>query len=127
MVAETGGEAFANLIEGETDLDVEQFLADFLRRFCRASTHAVRLIRNRVSIRLHELRMDVEQLRRVHDVRVSADRVTGDDFCAVGIEQRGGAILERGIGCEVMDTGAACRTYNVLVSESRRAVAALFL
>lgn len=37
------------------------------------------------------------------------------------------AILERGIGCEVMDTGAACRTYNVLVSESRRAVAALFL
>ena len=38
-----------------------------------------------------------------------------------------GAILSRGIGCEVMDTGAACRTYNVLVSESRRAVAALFL
>jgi len=36
------------------------------------------------------------------------------------------AILARGIGCEVMDTGAACRTYNVLVSESRRAVAALF-
>jgi uncharacterized protein len=37
------------------------------------------------------------------------------------------AIMTRGIGCEVMDTGAACRTYNVLVSESRRAVAALFL
>jgi uncharacterized protein len=37
------------------------------------------------------------------------------------------AILARGIGCEVMDTGAACRTYNVLVSESRRAVAALLL
>jgi uncharacterized protein len=37
------------------------------------------------------------------------------------------AILARGIGCEVMDTGAACRTYNVLVSELRRAVAALFL
>lgn len=37
------------------------------------------------------------------------------------------AILERGIGCEVMDTGAACRTYNVLVSEARRAVAALLL
>ena len=36
-------------------------------------------------------------------------------------------ILSRGIGCEVMDTGAACRTYNVLVSEDRRAVAALFL
>jgi uncharacterized protein len=37
------------------------------------------------------------------------------------------AILERGIGCEVMETGAACRTYNVLVSEDRRAVAALLL
>lgn len=36
-------------------------------------------------------------------------------------------MLSRGIGCEVMDTGAACRTYNVLVSEDRRAVAALFL
>ena len=37
------------------------------------------------------------------------------------------AIMARGIGCEVMNTGAACRTYNVLVSEARRAVAALFL
>ena len=37
------------------------------------------------------------------------------------------AILARGIGCEVMNTGAACRTYNVLVSEARRAVAALLL
>ncbi len=37
------------------------------------------------------------------------------------------ALLARGIGCEVMDTGAACRTYNVLVSEARRAVAALLL
>ena len=36
-------------------------------------------------------------------------------------------VLSRGIGCEVMDTGAACRTYNVLVSEDRRAVAALFV
>jgi uncharacterized protein len=36
-------------------------------------------------------------------------------------------IMARGIGCEVMDTGAACRTYNVLVSEDRRAVAALML
>jgi uncharacterized protein len=36
-------------------------------------------------------------------------------------------VMSRGIGCEVMDTGAACRTYNVLVSEDRRAVAALFV
>jgi uncharacterized protein len=37
------------------------------------------------------------------------------------------ALLSRGIGCEVMETGAACRTYNVLVSEDRNVVAALFL
>lgn len=30
-----------------------------------------------------------------------------------------------GIGFEVMDSGAACRTFNVLMAERRRAVAAL--
>jgi len=29
------------------------------------------------------------------------------------------------IGCEVMDTGAACRTYNILMAEGRRVAAAL--
>ena len=36
------------------------------------------------------------------------------------------AILERGIGLEVMATRPACRTYNVLVAEYRRVVAALY-
>ena len=36
-------------------------------------------------------------------------------------------LLELGIGFEVMTTPAACRTYNVLVSEGRRAAAALLL
>jgi uncharacterized protein len=31
----------------------------------------------------------------------------------------------RGIGVDVMDTGAACRTYNVLLAEARRVAAAL--
>lgn len=31
------------------------------------------------------------------------------------------------IGFEVMDTGAACRTYNVLMSEGRRVAAALLI
>jgi uncharacterized protein len=35
------------------------------------------------------------------------------------------AVIQRGIGIEVMDTGAACRTYNILVSEGRRVVAGL--
>lgn len=35
--------------------------------------------------------------------------------------------LVRGIGVEIMDTAAACRTYNILLSEGRRVVAALLL
>lgn len=34
-------------------------------------------------------------------------------------------IREAGIGMDAMDTGAACRTYNVLISEGRRVAAAL--
>jgi uncharacterized protein len=34
-------------------------------------------------------------------------------------------LIERGVGFETMDTAAACRTYNVLVSEGRSVVAAL--
>jgi uncharacterized protein len=37
------------------------------------------------------------------------------------------AAMTRGIGFEVMDTGAACRTYNVLVSEDRRAALAVLM
>ena len=39
----------------------------------------------------------------------------------------GAQFLRSGIGFEVMDTGAACRTFNVLVSEQRRVVALLML
>jgi uncharacterized protein len=35
--------------------------------------------------------------------------------------------LGAGIGLEVMDTGAACRTFNVLVAEQRRVVALLMV
>lgn len=34
-------------------------------------------------------------------------------------------IMERRIGFEVMDTGAACRTYNILMAEGRRVAAGL--
>ena len=36
-----------------------------------------------------------------------------------------GFFYARGIGCEVMATDAACRTYNVLVAEDRRVALAL--
>jgi uncharacterized protein len=34
-------------------------------------------------------------------------------------------LIDAGIGVETMDTAAACRTYNVLLAESRSVVAAL--
>jgi len=36
-------------------------------------------------------------------------------------------LIDARIGMETMDTGAACRTYNVLASEGRSVVAALLL
>ncbi|MBI2311107.1 MAG: Mth938-like domain-containing protein [Betaproteobacteria bacterium] len=36
-------------------------------------------------------------------------------------------LAEARIGLEVMDTSAACRTYNILMAEGRRVVAALLL
>ena len=36
-------------------------------------------------------------------------------------------LADQGIGREIMDTPAACRTYNVLIHESRNVVAALFI
>jgi uncharacterized protein len=36
-------------------------------------------------------------------------------------------LLQRGVGLEVMQLGAACRTFNVLVQEERRVAAGLFL
>ena len=37
------------------------------------------------------------------------------------------SLVERGIGIEVMDTGAACRTYNILMSDRRRFAAAFLM
>jgi uncharacterized protein len=36
-------------------------------------------------------------------------------------------LVVAGIGVEVMDTGAACRTYNILVAEGRAVAAALIV
>ncbi len=37
------------------------------------------------------------------------------------------ALIQANIGLEVMDTGAACRTYNILMQDGRRVVAALLM
>lgn len=36
-------------------------------------------------------------------------------------------LASRGIGVEIMDTAAACRTFNVLISEGRAVAAALII
>jgi uncharacterized protein len=35
------------------------------------------------------------------------------------------ALRDNGIACDSMDTGAGCRTYNILLADSRRVAAAL--
>lgn len=36
-------------------------------------------------------------------------------------------LIEAGLGYEIMDTGAACRTYNVLMAEGRHVAAGLII
>ncbi len=38
-----------------------------------------------------------------------------------------GDLINQGVGVEIMDTSAACRTYNALTSENRNVVAALII
>ena len=37
------------------------------------------------------------------------------------------SLLAHGVGVEIMDTAAACRTYNIIMLEGRRVAAALLL
>ena len=37
------------------------------------------------------------------------------------------SVINQGVGIEFMDSGAACRTYNVLASEKRNVIAAIIL
>ena len=51
---------------------------------------------------------------------------TGDTLMRPKLDLMG-LMAERGIGLEIMNTPAACRTYNVLLHEGRAVVAALFI
>ena len=50
---------------------------------------------------------------------------TGTDRLLPDVELMA-AVAERSVGLEIMSTPAACRTFNVLLQEQRRVVAALF-
>jgi len=49
---------------------------------------------------------------------------TGSGFLMVSVDLRQ-TLRGKGVGVECMDTGAACRTYNVLLGEERQVAAAL--
>ena len=51
---------------------------------------------------------------------------TGEKLIFPAVEVYSG-IIEHGIGVDFMDTRAACRTYNILMSEGRHIVAGLIL
>ena len=51
---------------------------------------------------------------------------TGDKLIFPAVEVYA-AIIQQGLGVDFMDTGAACRTYNILMSEGRDVVAGLVL
>jgi uncharacterized protein len=48
----------------------------------------------------------------------------GPSIQPLSADHRAG-LREAGIGIDLMDTGAACRTYNILMAEGRRVAAAL--
>lgn len=64
---------------------------------------------------------------------IAAGRTGGVELLLLGCGQRLVPVLPdlravlraAGVGIEPMDTGAACRTYNVLMAEGRRVAAAL--
>jgi uncharacterized protein len=75
---------------------------------------------------------DMEDLARLDPSRILA---LDPELVLLGTGQRQifpaasfrAQFLSAGIGLEVIDTGAACRTFNVLVAEQRRVVALLMV
>ena len=75
---------------------------------------------------------EIADLDETHVERLCA---LGTDLLVIGTGPRqvflaprlSALVLSRGIGCETMDTAAACRSYNVLIAESRSVAAALVM
>jgi uncharacterized protein len=90
------------------------------------------LIVDAATIRAEPALTDVQGLTAEHAVRI-LDLEPEVVLLGTGPRQVfpapafGAQFLRARVGYEVMDTGAACRTFNVLVSERRRVVALLML
>ena len=74
------------------------------------------------------------ELLSFEDITPILERADGLDLCLLGCGSRmtmvapeiRSALKNLGIALEPMDTGAACRTFNVLLAEGRAVAAALF-
>jgi uncharacterized protein len=84
-----------------------------------------KLIENWSPQHISELtRDDVFALTQLHPAILIIG--TGENLQFPAIELYGDLINE-GIGVEIMDTSAACRTYNILTAENRNVIAALII
>lgn len=71
--------------------------------------------------------LDSESFRPLLDADVDVELLLvgcGSEVRAIPAAARG-RLSEAGISAEPMDTGAACRTYNILLAEERHVAAAL--
>ena len=81
----------------------------------------------------HTIAWPVTGFDQVNDGTLPIDQFAGAQILLIGCGTRGELappalrreFRERGIVLEVMDTGAACRTFNVLLVEGRPVAAAL--
>ncbi len=75
----------------------------------------------------HVIELQQHHIRLISELSIAVLLIgTGKtlQFPTPGVTQH---LLEQGIGVEIMDTPAACRTYNVLVAEGRAVAAAVFM
>lgn len=86
------------------------------------------------SSRLHE-DWDVNAIDRLQSIHIDQVLAFEPELIIIGTGSRlvfpavevYANIIRHGIGVDFMDTGAACRTYNILMSEGRGVVAGLIL
>jgi uncharacterized protein len=68
-----------------------------------------------------------EHLKAIHTLKPELLLLGSGDKLRFPAPAQQAGLVGLGIGYEVMDTAAACRTYNLLVAEGRKVVALLFV
>ncbi len=81
------------------------------------------------------IKWEVKELIKIKNITEVIKKADDIDILLIGAGGSSGSIdselrhilKENNISVDVMDTGAACRTYNVLMAEERRVAAALIV